>query len=166
MDIDKLEVGPETDALMAERVMGWHKFNEDGIPCWCFTRTKATHPDQTDVWLARFPHQATGWTFADLHPEGAPWGYQGIAWKGIWRPSQDIAPAWEVVEKLTDKGQCPGLIFDDNGHWALSLEGAQNVPIGPDPQDIATSFFLSADMWCETVPLTICRAALKAVNAE
>jgi hypothetical protein len=66
-----------------------------------------------------------------------------------------------VVEKLTDEGNCPGLLFDDNGHWALSLEGAQDVPIGPDPQDIATTFFIEADMWADTVPLAICIAALK-----
>jgi hypothetical protein len=72
-----------------------------------------------------------------------------------------VDAAWEVVEKLTDEGNCPGLLFDDNGHWALSLEGAQDVPIGPDPQDIATTFFIEADMWADTVPLAICIAALK-----
>ena len=76
------------------------------------------------------------------------------------------AAAWEVVEKLVNDGYCPGLIYDDNGHWALSLEGTQNVPIGPDPQDIATSFFVSADMWCDTAFLAICRTVLKVVNAE
>ena len=69
--------------------------------------------------------------------------------------------AWEVLEKLVDDGYCPGLIYDDNGHWALSLEGTQNIPIGPEPQDIATTFFIEADMWCDTPLLAICHTALQ-----
>ena len=140
MDIDKLEAGPETDVLMAERVMGWKTLpNPDG---------SITIYNQADKYLGLI------WCEVD-YPDCGPY----------WQPSTDIAAAWEVIEKLADEGHCPGLIYDDNGHWALSLEGAQDVPIGPDPQDIATSFFVNADMWCDTAPLTICRAALKVVNA-
>jgi len=39
------------------------------------------------------------------------------------------------------------LIDDDNGHVALVFDGAQNVPMGDDPEDIATTFFIEKDKW-------------------
>jgi len=80
--------------------------------------------------------------------------------------STDIAAAWEALEVLIKGGACPSLIFDDNKHWALSLEGMQNVPESDNPIDIWTSFFIEKDYWCDSAPLAICRAALLAVLEE
>ena len=77
--------------------------------------------------------------------------------------STDIAPAWKVMEKMVENGYCPAILSDDNGHWALSLDGWQNVPDGDEPQDITTTFLVEAALWADTVPLAICRAALLAV---
>ena len=134
MDIDKLEAGRELDALIAERVMGCHSAIQEyvGRPeAFCGCDDNAHEQSDSHVY--------------------------GI----LARYSTDIAAAWEVLEKLVNDGYCPGLIYDDNDHWALSLEGTQNVPIGPDPQDIATSFFVSVEMWCDTPQLAICHAALQ-----
>jgi len=43
-----------------------------------------------------------------------------------------------------------GLINDDNGHWAISGDGVQNVPMSDEPVDIDTTFFIAADDWFET----------------
>jgi hypothetical protein len=57
--------------------------------------------------------------------------------------STDIAAAWEVVEKLKP---------DD---WAFRVEVL-------DDGDWWASFSATAESWAGTVPLAICRAALKA----
>ena len=147
MDIDKLEAGRELDALVAEQHFGWQwalfeqAFTEAAtrtlvLPNSSMLERPASGKEQRSKhYHCRVPHYST-----------------------------DDAPAWEVVDKLLDEGYCPALLYDDNGHWALSLEGMQNVPIGPDPQDIATSFFINADMWCDTRPLAICRAVLEVLE--
>ena len=145
MDIDKLEAGRELDALVAEKVMGW---------TWC------AGPRPFDGMIMRWLF-APGKEKLSLAKGNEPMGSLSMP-----HYSTDVAAAWEVVERLVDDGHCPGLIFDDNGHWALPLEGTQNCPMGPGPQDIATSFFIEADMWAETAPLAICRAALRLYNGR
>ena len=55
------------------------------------------------------------------------------------------------LEQIVSEGVCPGLINDDNGHWALVFDGMQNVPTGDAPEDISTSFFIEAHQWRDTV---------------
>ena len=55
------------------------------------------------------------------------------------------------LEKQVKKGRCPGLINDDNGHWAIAFEGIQNCPDTTDPCDISTSFFIEAGYWKDTI---------------
>jgi hypothetical protein len=55
------------------------------------------------------------------------------------------------LDKLTNEGYCPALLFDDNGHWAVVDEGHQNVPMGEGPEDIETSHFVQADKWKPTI---------------
>lgn len=81
----------------------------------------------------------------------------------VYKFSTDIADAWTVVEHMVNNGYCPGLLFDDNGHWALAFDGAQSLSIGDEPDDVSTSFFVEKNLWCDTAPLAICRAALLAV---
>lgn len=52
-----------------------------------------------------------------------------------------------ILEQLSNIGCCPNLLYDDNGHWAISSEGYQNVVIGDDPQDVNTHFFVKAENW-------------------
>lgn len=45
-------------------------------------------------------------------------------------------------------GACPGLVNDDNGHWAVSGSGMQSVPMGDEPIDvIQTTFYIEAAQW-------------------
>jgi hypothetical protein len=80
--------------------------------------------------------------------------------------SSDMAAAWQVVEKLADDGYCPGLIFDDNGHWSLSLDGSQNVPTKEGEQDIWTNFYVEADAWFDDAALAICVTVLKVYDSD
>jgi hypothetical protein len=52
-----------------------------------------------------------------------------------------------TMEQLANLGQCPNLINDDNGHWAVSSDGFQNVPKGEEPGDIETHFYIEAHEW-------------------
>ena len=54
------------------------------------------------------------------------------------------------LEKKVNTGACPGLINDDNGHWALVFDGFQNVVTGK-PKDVSTTFFIKARDWKNTV---------------
>lgn len=72
--------------------------------------------------------------------------------------TEHIVAAWSVVEHEVENGACPALLYDDNGHWALSQCGAQTLSIGDDPQDIATTFIVEAEMWSDTPALAICKA--------
>ncbi|HEV8364578.1 MAG TPA: hypothetical protein VGQ52_13770 [Gemmatimonadaceae bacterium] len=55
------------------------------------------------------------------------------------------------LEQAAGEGACPGIINDDNGHWAVSDSGIQNVPMDDGPADINTTFFVTADQWKPTI---------------
>lgn len=52
---------------------------------------------------------------------------------------------------ITHFGFAPSLVFDDNGHWAISDEGYQNVPMGDEPEDISLTIFIEAKAWKPTI---------------
>ena len=55
------------------------------------------------------------------------------------------------LEKQAKNGCCIGLVHDDNGHWAVSGSGIQNCPVGRDPEDIDTTFFVFKGEWRNTI---------------
>jgi len=55
-----------------------------------------------------------------------------------------------VMEQLANLGQCPCLLNDDNGHWAVTGDAYQNVVSGDEPEDVETSFFVEAKYWKKT----------------
>ena len=65
---------------------------------------------------------------------------------------------------LVATGGCPGVINDDNGHWAVSGSGMQNVVCGDEPQDVQTTFFVDAADWKGTIREAI-EAYLDAASA-
>ena len=73
-----------------------------------------------------------------------------------------FADAWLVVEKMTEEGFCPALLYDDDGRWALSTDGIQNLP--GKGEVLYTSFAIESDMLADTAPLAICLAALAVVE--
>lgn len=51
------------------------------------------------------------------------------------------------LEEQAMNGACPGLVNDDNGHWAVSCSGFQNAVCGEETQDVETTFFVEAKEW-------------------
>jgi hypothetical protein len=55
-----------------------------------------------------------------------------------------------IMEELSKLGWCPNLLNDDNGHWAISCKGIQNVVFGDEPEDVHTTVFVEAKYWKKT----------------
>lgn len=117
------------DRLVAEKVMGWPEFSGIGFPgrCPCF---RVTH---------------NGYIEKVLRP--ADDGWIGASW----RPSEDMATAWEVVETFPLEDVMLGPAHNaTTGRWEWSV-------CFNNPEDIA---------YANTAPLAICLAALKAKGVE
>lgn len=125
-EIDKMEAGPEMDALVAEKVMGWKL----GKPRWVYTE--------------------------ELYGRVKSQAWEGSTKDGMtqtiesWRPSTEITAAWLVVEKIG------GVFRLEKYPHPDSFQGYPGICWVAD--------FHIASSLAETAPLTICRAALKAVN--
>jgi len=66
------------------------------------------------------------------------------------------------LEKMARSGACPGIIYDDNGHWAVSFSGTQELPEEEDnPQDLWTCFLVDEHEWKPSI-----REAIKAAYQE
>jgi len=129
-----LDAGPELDALVAREVMGWDAFGHDEL--WHEKGKRKTH--------------VTRW--------GTPHA-QDCTTNFLWRPSVNMASAWEVVEVLRRRfGNVSVVGIDDPDAPGLPGEHSDSTYweciVGDD------RFYASAG----TAPLAVCRAALKAVG--
>ena len=70
--------------------------------------------------------------------------------------SGNMSCAWSVVEFLNKDGYAPNLMNDDNGKWYLAFDGTQDI----GTVTFVTAFTDVPELWCESAPLAICRAAL------
>ena len=43
--------------------------------------------------------------------------------------TEQASAEW-VLDKLVNNGYCPALVFDDDGRWALSFDGAMPMVMG------------------------------------
>lgn len=111
----------EIDALVATKVMGWHMSNAGTI--WLMSDGKYT-----------------GWDSKNLGDDG---------WH--WNPTEDITAAWQVVEKMRDRGWLVELSGHENKLWEADL----------DKDDEPTHWAQH-----ESVSTAICIAALRAVGCE
>ena len=104
-----------------------------------------------------------GWWWGDDEsPAGAGW-YEHDDPKRArdWSPSQNIADAWEVVEKLVADGFSPDLL-----HMPHQPESSWTCHIDNSLGDTKTYIGIPvAACSGKTVPHAICLAALKAVGA-
>ena len=64
------------------------------------------------------------------------------------------------LDWLADQFGC-ALVNDDNGHWAFTGEGLQNVPIDNEPEDIMSSFYIEKKDWKNSI-----REAIDAAKEE
>lgn len=73
--------------------------------------------------------------------------------------SRSISAAWQIVDKLVNTGYCPSILFDDDGHWCMSLSGIGGVGhsfSAPNTDDDT--------IWCDTAPEAISKTALLAMS--
>ena len=54
-----------------------------------------------------------------------------------------------ILEELTKLGWCPNLIYDDNGHFAISCDSYGQV--NEEVDDMTTTVFASKDHWKPTI---------------
>lgn len=66
----------------------------------------------------------------------------------------DSLPVDFIIEELTKLGQAPSLIYDDNGHFAITSDGYSSIC--DEPQDAQVFCFVSKSQWKPTI-----REALK-----
>lgn len=55
-----------------------------------------------------------------------------------------------IIESLTYLGHAPNILYDDDGRFAVEVEGFQTVP-QDGPSDIEMSFFVEAKKWKSTI---------------
>jgi hypothetical protein len=53
----------------------------------------------------------------------------------------------QLLDWFYKHGFAHSLIGDDNGHWACTCDGIQNVPTGNKVGDMASSVFIEKKMW-------------------
>ena len=56
-----------------------------------------------------------------------------------------------IVETLTEIGQAPNILYDDNGNFAVTGNGFQNVAYGDEPEDMEMSFWIEKKYWKPTL---------------
>lgn len=118
------EAGRELDALVAEKVMGWHYAD----------RQKMGWGDGPPV------------VVTDLGEESGRPTIQG------WSPSTDIAAAFQVVEKMRERGLTVVIDGTPGGFWCceFSIFGSETFHTGR----------------ADSLPLAICLASLAAIESE
>lgn len=153
MEIDELEAGRELDALIAkllERRGEEYAYasNDNGLSGCAFS-------DRTNgPW---YSIRAVEEWLAERQSKGTHQDYQIVRRVRFPCYSTDIAAAWEVVEKLMAYGYRYVMRgnFEGNGlHWC-----------GFDHQEWADMNPLFQSPPCVSLPLAICRAALKATDS-
>lgn len=69
----------------------------------------------------------------------------------LWIWERKVMNLIKVLNKLADRGYCPALLFDDDGRWALSFEGIQNVNFENTSIDMSINSFVDANDWKDTI---------------
>lgn len=127
--------GPEFDALIAEKVMGWPVVVAES-PEW------RQQLSSRGIQCVRFISDP-----AEVRK------YDGGKFVKNWRPSTDIAAAWEVWEELVKRGRQlfqRYVLGEYNDLWYVWEQGWHE---GTNIESIS---------WAPTAPMAICLAALKA----
>jgi len=106
---------------------------------------------------------------AYFHPSNPKYWFDGDSSErqiiaNAWRPSTNIAQAWEVVEKMIEKGFYINIGTDDLNQFFCALVYGETSIEEDGIQKILKEKVFSAEE--KTAPLAICLAALKAVEGS
>lgn len=55
-----------------------------------------------------------------------------------------------IFIQLSHLGQAPNLLYDDNGHWAVTSDGFQSISMEDEPKDTELWFHVEAKQWKKT----------------
>lgn len=137
-----MEAGRELDALIAEKVMGWHK----GLCGECKNR-----PWLANDYLCSYWHDQNGKD--TQNPINDIWtgGMSDNLEAKAWSPSTDIKAAWEVVEKMLENKY-----FREGFDLTVTEPPGWTCNFGDD----------NTRSYAETAPHAICVAAIKAKGFE
>ena len=131
-----MEAGRELDALVAEKVMGWHRVHDGLNERWADVNGYGAYVNRGD----------------GTPPPGM-----------FWSPSTDIAAAWQVVEHMRLRWDHGNSTTD---FWTIKDCGPSGwrveIEFCPD-HDAPIVIYAETP---PTAPLAICLAALKAVGVE
>ena len=141
-----LPPGRELDALIAEKVMGYHRHTLKEFIDMGYTHVE----DDTGLYLT--PDKEIPEPF-NCYDENLVGGLN-ILTLGILNYSTSISAAWEVVEKLNYLDFV--VSRDINSDWQCELYR----------DNINNNSQICMNAWAKTAPAAICLAALKAVEKE
>ncbi len=150
MNIDKMQAGREMDALIAE-MMGYKAYKETRGE---YTLAVMQRPGDAEPWKGRQRPDPERYTEISCI-EAARLGFFGTGFPEF---STDIAAAWEVVEKLSSEGYFVNVC-------RFPITNGSNVHI-QRVKDQWGNLDNPVQLRAETVPLVICRAALKALEVS
>ena len=138
-EIEKMESGPELDALVAEKVMGWCLFKNCGETWACPGKHCPDKQNRKKCGRKEYDRKLAQGCGDILMFKGRHYGFFPPGWSA----STDISAAWQVAATLSQFA-----VKRMIGRWeVLCFDGI-------------TGHKASAD----TAPLAICRAALLAVE--
>ena len=140
-DVKQLAPGAALDVVVAEKVMGWHRWD----------------PPQSIL------HHGLQWYWTDGEAQEDS---QGITLpperaKNNWHPSTSIADAWELWPKIGPRAL---LYQDEKGLWYIRRIRAIEFDMRADEKIYRCHEPLASD--CMTTSHALCLAALKAVGVE
>lgn len=144
--------GRELDALVAEKVMGWHK----GKCGECKNRPWLAEDYQCQFW-----HDQNGKDTDS--PVNDIWsgGMGDSLQKKAWSPSTDIAVAWQVIGKYPQ-----ALVPLSDGKWWCGSEYGLGHSVGKQNGWFECLLNVANGSIAETAPHAICLAVLKAVGYD
>jgi len=62
---------------------------------------------------------------------------------------KDSLPIDFIIEELTKLGWAPSLLYDDNGHFAVTADGYQTITEGTS--DVTIMCFIPKDYWKDSI---------------
>lgn len=156
------EAGRETDALVAEKVMGWVRMTEGEL---YGDRFNEVYPGAANAGFDETRLCSYWYDPKTLDKHGQPCSTHHVdtvleydySYIGF-HPSTDISVAWLVVEKMPSDWW-PEIGRMDDGTWYCEIVGRGDTPAdvsdGPLARELA-----------DTAPLAICRAALACMEGD
>jgi hypothetical protein len=65
--------------------------------------------------------------------------------------NKEMLPIDFIIESLTQLGEAPNILYDDNGFFAVTADAFQDVSFQDDPIDMNMTLFISKDKWKKTM---------------